>query len=263
MPFNISPATDDRPFFNHTARWSQVSLASLAEARPPTRQELNDGPITIPTAYMETLLVVLLFQATLFAGILILLPLAWRSREGLSVAGRWSFLTYFTGLGMGFIMIEIALLKRFILFLGEPTYALAVVLGSLLVFTGVGAHTGYYWQQRNHGGIVWVLLAILVTLAATIFAMPWIFYAALGLSLPWRVAIGVGLIAPLAVLLGMPFPAGLRVVSVEVPALAPWAWGVNGFFTVIGSVLAMIIGMVSGFTTVFLIGGASLTPPVW
>ena len=64
------------------------------------------------------------------------------------------------------------------------------------------------------------------------------------------------MVAPLAILLGMPFPAGLRIVGVEAPALVPWAWGVNGFFTVIGSVLAMIVGMVSGFTTVLVVGGA-------
>jgi hypothetical protein len=70
-----------------------------------------------------------------------------------------------------------------------------------------------------------------------------------------RIAIATGLVAPLGILLGMPFPAGLRVVGVEAPSLIAWAWGVNGFFTVIGSVLAMIVGMVSGFTAVLVVGG--------
>lgn len=256
QPFDVSPATDDRPFFNQQARWSQVSLAGLASTSVPTTRALNSGATTIPHARTETLLLVLLAQVTLVAAVLILLPLARHSRHSLRGAGRWSFLTYFAGLGLGFIVIEIALLKRSILFLGEPVYALAVVLGSLLLFTGVGAYAGQYWARRSGDKIVPILLAILATLALTTLAMPWVFHAALGLALPWRVAIAAGLIAPLAILLGMPFPAGLRIVGVEAPALVPWAWGINGFFTVIGSVLAMIIGMISGFTTVLAVGGA-------
>ena len=73
------------------------------------------------------------------AAILILLPLAKFSRQGLSVPHRGSFLIYFAGLGLGFIMIEIALLQRFTLFLGQPVYTFAVVLAALLIFTGIGA----------------------------------------------------------------------------------------------------------------------------
>ena len=86
--------------------------------------------------------------------------------------------------------------------------------------------------------------------------MDWVFHAALGFALPWRIAIAAALVAPLGILLGMPFPAGLRMIGVEAPALVPWAWGVNGFFTVIGSVLAMMLGMIFGFTTVLVVAGA-------
>jgi hypothetical protein len=153
-------------------------------------------------------------------------------------------------------MIEIALLKRFMLFLGEPIYALAVVLASLLVFTGAGAYVGQYFARRTAGGIIGILLAILTTLVLTSFAMDWVFHAALEFVLPWRIVIAVALVAPLGLLLGMPFPAGLRVIYFEAPALVPWAWGVNGFFTVVGSVLAMMLGMIFGFTTVLVAAGA-------
>lgn len=86
--------------------------------------------------------------------------------------------------------------------------------------------------------------------------MPWAFSAALHLALPWRVAIAVALVAPLGFVLGMPFPTGLRIVASEAPPLVPWAWGVNGFFTVIGSVSAMLLGMSLGFTAVLVIAGA-------
>jgi hypothetical protein len=74
--------------------------------------------------------------------------------------------------------------------------------------------------------------------------------------LPWRVTIAVALVAPLGFVLGMPFPTGLRIVASEAPLLVPWAWGVNGFFTVIGSVSAMILGMAVGFTAVLILAGA-------
>jgi hypothetical protein len=253
LPFDVSPAIDDRPFFNQQARWSQVPLFSLGSLTAPPA--LNTGATTITPARAETMLVVLLAQVTIIAAVLILLPLARHSRQGLRVSGRWSFLTYFAGLGLGFIMIEIALLQRFILFLGEPVYALTVVLGSLLIFTGVGAYAGQSLAGRPGGRIAMLLLAIVTTLALTTLAMDWVFHAALGLALPLRIAIATGLVAPLGILLGMPFPAGLRVVGVEAPSLIAWAWGVNGFFTVIGSVLAMIVGMVSGFTAVLVVGG--------
>jgi hypothetical protein len=97
-----------------------------------------------------------------------------------------------------------------------------------------------------------VLVAVL---AATTFVTPWVFTAGLGLSLFARVAIAVAVIAPLGILLGMPFPTGLSIVAKEAPTLVPWAWGVNGFCTVIGSVGAMILSMIFGFKVVLFVAG--------
>ena len=85
--------------------------------------------------------------------------------------------------------------------------------------------------------------------------MPWIFSAMLGLSLSWRVAIAAARDRTSGILLGMPFPIGLRIVAEESPTLVPWAWGVNGFCTVIGSVGAMILGMAFGFNVVLAVAG--------
>lgn len=242
QPFDMSPSTDDRPFFNQQARWTRLAFRGLNQ--------------TGTTAGTESMLVLLLIQATVIAALLILFPLVRFARQGLRTAGCWSYLAYFAGLGLGFIMIEIALLQRFTLFLGEPIYAFAVVLGSLLAFTGAGAYMGERLGRRAGGGIGTVLPAVLAVLAVTAVAMPWVFKVALGLGLPWRVVISVALVAPLGLVLGMPFPLGLRVVGAGAPSLVPWAWGVNGFFTVIGSVTAMLLGMMFGFTTVLLVAGA-------
>ncbi|HTC24746.1 MAG TPA: hypothetical protein VK688_10300, partial [Gemmatimonadales bacterium] len=242
QPLDISPSTDDRPFFNQQARWSRLAFRGLNT--------------TGTTAGTESMLVLLLVQATVIAGLLILFPLVRFARQGLRTAGCWSYLAYFAGLGLGFIMIEITLLQRFTLFLGEPIYAFAVVLGSLLVFTGAGAYLGERLSRRAGGGIGVALTAAIAVLAVTAVGMLHVFDMTLGLGLPWRVIISAALVAPLGIALGMPFPLGLVAVGAGAPTLVPWAWGVNGFFTVIGSVLAMILGMLFGFSTVLVVAGA-------
>jgi hypothetical protein len=86
--------------------------------------------------------------------------------------------------------------------------------------------------------------------------MPPILSLGLGFALPWRITIAALVIAPLGILLGVPFSTGLRFVGSEAPRLVPWAWAVNGFFTVIGSVGAMILGMAFGFTAVLIFATA-------
>ncbi len=239
---DLSPVTDDRPFFNQQERWGRLGLIRTLN---------NAGTWT----GSEAVLILLLFQTTIIAAVFILLPLARFSRQGLHVSGQWTYLLYFSGLGLGFIMIEIALFQRFILFLGEPVYAMGTVLGSLLVFTGVGAFAGHYVSHKTGFSVTMMLLMVLTVLAGTYGAMTWLFRAALGFSLGWRLLIAVFMLAPLGLMLGMPFPAGLRVVGIRAPSLVPWAWGINGFFTVIGSVIAMMGGMIFGFTTVLAVAG--------
>ena len=248
----ISPATDDCPFYNQNVRLSSLRLWNL-------RVILKAGSLgnagLQPVA--ETMLVTMLVQSIVIAGILVLLPLAYLARHGLQVSGRWAFLGYFAALGFGFIMIEIVLLQRFVLFLGQPIYTFAVVLASLLIFTGVGSYVAsLFGGSPRRLLLYWILPAVLLVIGGTVFLMPRVFSTALYLALPWRVTIAVALVAPLGFVLGMPFPTGLRIVASEAPPLVPWAWGVNGFFTVIGSVSAMILGMAAGFTAVLITAGA-------
>ena len=245
----LFPATDDRPFFNEPVRWSSLRPYMFKRVLREGSQGVDIQPVA------QVTLSVLFVQAVIVAAFLILLPLARLSQQGLRAPHKWSFLTYFAGLGLGFIMIEIVFLQRFSLFLGEPVYTFAVVLASLLIFTGIGS----FLTARFRGGRSWILtatmLAIVAVLLVTTIAMPWAFSATLGLSLSWHIAIATALIAPLAILLGMPFPMGLRIVAEESPTLVPWAWGVNGFCTVIGSVGAMILGMAFGFNVVLAVAG--------
>jgi len=249
-PAQIEPATDDRPFFNQHTRWSTINWKTFQDIFTQDRKArmaLEDRPIA------EVTLIVLLVQSILVAAVLILLPLVKFSRQDLRVPHRGNFLIYFAGLGLGFIMIEIALLQRFTLFLGQPVYTFAVVLAALLIFTGIGAALSDKFGASARTSLRFIVPLILLTLLVTAFATPYIFNAALGWSLLSRVVISVLILAPLGLLLGMPFPSGLRIIGEEAPALVPWAWGVNGFFTVIGTVGALILGMAFGFKAVLVI----------
>lgn len=247
----IEPATDDRPFFNHHTRWSSINRQTFRDLF--TRKKLGmlmlgDFPVA------EISLLILLAQTSFLAAALIFLPLARFSRKGLRVPNRWRYVLYFAALGFGFITIEMALLSHFTLFLGQPVYTYAVILASLLIFTGIGSHlTGSFVAQPQRA-LQTIVPLVLLAVVLTALLTPWLFSAALGLALWMRVALAVIVLAPLGVLLGMPFPLGLRLVSEEATPLVPWAWGVNGFFTVIGTVSTLMIGMTFGFKIALLVG---------
>ena len=250
----LLPATDDRPFFNHQTRWSSISTGMVRELfaeRLFGGLALGDRPIA------EVSLLVLLVQSVVIAGVLILLPLRGFSRAGLQTPGDWRFLIYFAALGFGFIAIEMALLSQFTLFLGQPVYTYAVVLASLLFCTGIGSYLAGRFEAAPRRTITRVVPLVLLALLVTSFATPFVFSVALGWTLPFRILLAILILLPLGVLLGMPFPTGLRLVSLEAPALVPWGWGVNGFFTVIGTVIALILGMAWGFRAVLVVGGCS------
>jgi hypothetical protein len=184
-----------------------------------------------------------------------MLPLLRFKRADLRAPGRGRMLIYFAGLGLGFIFIEVVFLQHFTLFLGQPVYTFAVVLAGLLMFTGSGAHLVGKLSGKPRERVRRMIPWLLIVLAGTALVTPFVFQAALGLSLLLRVVIALAVIAPLGVLLGMPFPTGLRIVGEEAPGLVPWAWGINGFFTVTGTILALMLAMIMGFLAVLVLAG--------
>lgn len=250
----IEPATDDRPFFNQRMRWSSLRPGVIRSVLGAGKKaDTGAQPIA------EVTLVVLLIQAVGVAGIMILLPLVHFDRQGLRASGRWAFLTYFASLGLGFILIEMVLLQRLSLFLGQPIYTFSVVLGSLLISTGAGSYFANRIENVSYGTLSRSLLAVVGGILLTLLVTPLVLSWTLGLALAWRAVVAALLVAPLGLLLGVPFPTGLRIVGEESAPLVPWAWAVNGFFTVIGSVAAVILGMILGFTAVLIIAAACYT----
>jgi MFS family permease len=251
-PDMIAPATDNQPFFNQHTRWSSIgwhTIGDLFHQGKMGRMALEDRPAA------EVTLIVLLAQTILIAGILIMLPLLRFKREDLRAPDRGRILVYFAGLGLGFIFIEVVFLQHFTLFLGQPIYTFAVVLAGLLMFTGLGAYLSDRPGGAPRARLRFVIPVLLVLLAVTAWLTPMMFHTALGLPLFTRVALALAVIAPLGIMLGMPFPTGLRVVAAEAPGLVPWAWGINGFFTVIGTILALMFAMMFGFFAVLVMAG--------
>ena len=142
------------------------------------------------------------------------------------------------------------LAQQYILLLGKPVIALAVIIFAVLLFSGIGSLTSRHWSLR-------VALGALVILVA---AYPFILKGLFNLALRWpewaRIALTVFTIAPLGFLMGLPFAGGLRVVERHDSALVPWAWAINGSFSVISSVLAVMIALTWGFATVLGLGAA-------
>jgi predicted membrane-bound spermidine synthase len=251
----LAAATDDKPFFNQHTRWSRIRWSTIVELfsqKLPfgARMALEDRPIA------EVSLLILLVQSVVVAGLCILLPLALLDSRGLRAQRPWGWLAYFAALGLGFIMVEIALLQRFLLFLGQPIYTYAVVLAGLLIFTGVGSYATGKWSGESTHILKRALLAAVIVVLALAVITPPVFRACLGFALIFRIMIALALVAPLGFVLGMPFPLGLRLAMQRSSALGSWAWGVNGFFTVIGTVLALMLGMMIGFRMVLLLACA-------
>ena len=249
--YKIEPATDDKPFFSHKFRWSTLSWSSFLDTFR-TKERLWGNLELKPIA--EYVLLIILLQTVLVAGIMILLPLFAKSKMNFSKRKSIPILVYFSCLGLGFIMIEMALLQKYQLYIGQPIYTYAIILGSILIASGLGSYYSSKMAARYQNSLTRIIPGIIALLLLYYLVIPLLFDVTLYLSLPLRLLIAALSIFPLGFLLGMPFPTGLAYLQ-NSTQLIPWAWGVNSFFTVIGTTIALILGMALGFSWVLLIAG--------
>ena len=247
--YAVSPVTDDAPFFWHFTRFRDAFAAAWRVGPDAPGWELAVGE--------QTLLILLCFVMA-FAAVFLLLPLlvvrdVWRRVPH----KRHAFL-YFAGLGLGFMFFEVCLIQKLTLFLGYPTYSLTVTLFSLLVFSGIGSllSSRYSEGRRRNAALSMLLAAVVVLMLAYRFGLTSVVGAFGGWPLALRASIAVLLLAPLGVCLGAFMPIGIRSVAATTEyerEYVAWAWAVNGFFSVVASVLATILAMSLGFGTVLLL----------
>ena len=245
--YDVSPTSDDRPFFFHFFKWSQT---------PEILQTF--GKVWQPfggSGYF--VLVALLILALLASAVLILLPLLFRSRGARGTRGDkwargvngWRVFAYFAALGLGYLFVEIPLMQQFILFLGHPIYAFAAVLFAILLFSGLGSMISARLSLPK------TLMILIGAIILYPLILPSVFQLLLGQSLSLRLLVSVLSLAPLGFLMGVPFPKGIEIIGRLAPDLVPWAWGINGCTSVLASILSAMLAISFGFSRV-LVGGS-------
>jgi hypothetical protein len=244
--FALSPVSDESPFFFQMTRWSRVRLSALG--RFTGRAFLE--PLALPVGQIALLAALAL--ALLLSLALLAVPLAARA---VPRQGRWRWLGYFFGLGVGYIAVEVVLMQRLALLLGHPTYSVTLVLFAILLFSGLGAAWSDARRASAQAQAMPLLVALLAALAFVAFALPALTPGWLAHPFPARVALALAVVAPLAFLMGMPFPLGVRALGPSGSARLPWGWAANGCGSVLGSVGAVLGAMVSSFAAV-LVGAA-------
>jgi predicted membrane-bound spermidine synthase len=242
---NVAPTRDDAPFFFNSVRPRHALRALHA---PAEWAKTNLGTFV---------LLALLALSTLLSLLFILGPLLVARRGALRGDTRVKLLGlgYFACLGAGFILVEVVLVQKCILFLGPPVYALAVVLFSLLAWSAAGSGlSGRIPDAALGRALPRVLLGVVGAVVLAVIALSPAFDALARLSLPLRIAVTVTLLAPLGLTMGMPMPSGLRLLRHATPEIISWAWGVNGALSVMGSVGALALALVLGFNVALLVG---------
>jgi hypothetical protein len=235
-PIDVCPPTDDRPFFFNMKRLGDLGGRSTADALG-----LPDPMLVLAV----TLGVVLALAAAAFV-----LPLLLARRPGRPTVGS---LLFFAAIGFGFLLLEVVLIQRFVLFLGFPTYALSVVLFALLLFTGAGAALSTRFAAPPRTRLALALGAACVLIAAAAFGLQPLLRGLIDLPFAARVAMSVALLAPAGVALGMAMPLGLLRLAALHPTGVAWAWGINGIASVAASVLAVAVAILFGFAVATLL----------
>ncbi|MPZ31741.1 MAG: SAM-dependent methyltransferase [Rhodospirillales bacterium] len=253
--FDIAPSTDEQPYFFDFLKWRTLpELVAIRRAGGAGLLELG-----------KLILVATMIQATLLSAVFIAAPL-WTTRRVLARSSQvWRVAIYFFALGLGFLFVEIAFIQKFILFLGHPLYAVAVVLTGFLLFAGVGSAASSWfaeridaWQRahldwgRHLSAIQLSVMGIIAVSLLYLLILPALFDSLRSLADIAKILASLGLIAPLAFFMGMPFPLGLSRLWSGSRTLVPWAWGVNGCASVLGVILASLIAMTWGFSSVVL-----------
>ncbi len=235
---DVCPPTDDKPFFFNMTRLGSVGAAT-----------------TPGYVYSIDPFAVLLVTLAILAGMSLLafvLPLALVRGSGRPPP---SSLLFFAAIGLGYLELEVALIQRFVLFLGFPTYALSVVLFSLLVFTGLGSlWSGRFARPRRT--LIAALAVGIALICASAYGLAPLLRALIDLPFAARIAVTLTLLAPVGLTLGMAMPIGLGRLAGLYPSGVAWAWGINGIASVLATVLAITVAISFGFPVATLVAGA-------
>jgi hypothetical protein len=245
--FDLNPVTDDKPFFFNFFRFKKI--VPLYRAMHKKWQPFVEGGYLVPIVLIESMVA---------SAFLILLPLVLKKRASYlgSRGFRFWALAYFALLGSGYMFVEIVLIHKLILFLDHPVYALATVIFGLLISSGFGSLTS---QKVKDLRLKTTLVVILFIVGVLAWGYPRVISLVvsqfLGLGLGYRGGMTLLLVFPLGFCMGMPFPLGIRFLKQVDSNMIPWAWCTNACFSVMGSVLSIVLALGMGFSGVLLVVG--------
>ncbi len=243
--FDIAPVFDDRPFFHYFMKFKNIrQIYRMTGGK--WEYFIREGYILAP----------ILVQVLVFSLLLIFLPLIFKIR-GARVSGREgkrTMLFYFAFLGLGFMFLEVGLIQRSILVLENSAYAVAVVLAALLIGSGCGSLLSTKLKALATPRLT---LAIALLIPLYCLATPLYFAIIMPLVPGLKFFLLFVFVLPLGLFLGIPFPSGIRFLGRANPELIPWAWAMNGFFSVMAPIIAMLLALSFGFTPVFWLASSS------
>ncbi len=241
--FNIKPATDNIPYFSQFLKLGRYS-----------KMKEMFGGSSVPFLEIGYLVVLITFlQIAAAAVILILLPLFAIGWKG---GGKIYAVMHFSGIGLGFMFVEITLIQQFILYFGNPIYAAAAVLSGMLICSGAGSMVSSGFSTGKKSITKVLVMVIIFIILYSIFLVP-LLRITINFPLLIKIAFSILFISPAAFFMGMPFPLGLRKLAEQNNSLIPWAWGINGCLSVISTALATIIAVEAGYLWVMLIASLS------
>ena len=244
FPLDISPPTDDNPFFFHMLR---LTDAFNRELWKQGSQSFNLKAVFVLSA--------LLVVVVLLTSLCIIVPLVLTTSNHSRLEKAWPYFMFFAAIGFGFMLVEMSQMQRLIIFLGHPTYGLSVVLFALLLSSGLGSYSTRNVEITGSTAPATCRLVVLLCVLGVFGAItPYVSRMFEGSTTMIRIVVATAILFPLGLFMGMPFPLGMKAAARRSTALTPWLWGINGATSVCASVLAVAIALNSSISVSFWAG---------
>lgn len=240
--FDVSPTTDEKPFYFNFFKWSKIK--ELFKIIGTNWQPFFDSGF---------LLWLFFIQAVILSLIFILLPIGIFRKMPIQKKS----LIYFFCLGLGYLFVEIVFIQKFILFLGQAIYATSMVIFAMLIFSSLGSLSS---QKVPIKKLPWLITILAILIIIYLLLLPTVLNALMTLNLAIKTILAIIIIVPLAFVMGVPFPLGLRSVKQE---LIPWAWAVNGSASVLSTIIAILIALSTGYSFVLVLAAVIYFVGMW
>jgi len=242
--FDIRPVSDEKPFFHYYLKWENLK-ATYRVMGAKWQFFIEEG----------WLLSVLFVQVLVVSMVLVLLPLMKMKQHETAPFEQKPLrvLSYFALLGLAYLFIEIAFIQKMILGLENPSYAASTVIASVLICSGIGSALSLRIRPLRHTRVLLVLAGVVI---ASSLLLPAVIAFMGRLTLPMKIMLTFGTVMPAGLLMGIPFPLGISTLSAY-PRLIPWAWAVNGCFSVLAPILAVMLALSMGYQFVLFAGATA------